>query len=136
MQPESLIDVLGTTIYERAVSLYKKNSILDIQEEGNTIIAKVQGSGINIYRVTLKAKKHGYEGRCNCPYGDLCKHIGALLLYLEDTSFGFPRYSVNGMSIVLDDDCMKTKDVNLRYIVLRQNCKLYTRWDDKGSILF
>lgn len=47
------------------------------------------------------------------------------------------RYSVAGMSVVVDGDCMSrdTSDT-IRYLILRQNCKLYTRWDDPGSILF
>lgn len=50
---------------------------------------------------------------------------------------GGTRYSVDGMSVVVDGDCMSrdTSDT-IRYLILRQNCKLYTRWDDPGSILF
>lgn len=52
--------------------------------------------------------------------------------------FGAMLYSIKGMSTVLDDDCMskaENKDV-LKYFVLRENCKLYTRWDDDGSLVF
>jgi hypothetical protein len=52
--------------------------------------------------------------------------------------FGAMLYSIKGMSIVLDNDCMSKseyKDV-LKYLVLRENCKLYTRWDDDGSLVF
>ena len=41
------------------------------------------------------------------------------------------------MSTVIDDDCM-SKDNNeaLKYIVLRENGKLYCRWGDEGSLIF
>lgn len=57
---------------------------------------------------------------------------------LERLPFGAIRYSVNGISTVVDDDCMST-DTNkeeMKYLILRENCKLYTKWDDKGSLLF
>jgi len=56
---------------------------------------------------------------------------------LEVLPFGAMKYSVNGISTVLDIDCMseETKP-ELKYLILRQNCKLYSKWDDLGSILF
>jgi len=41
------------------------------------------------------------------------------------------------MSVVVDDDCMSTADKeDIKYLILRENCKLYTKWDDGGSLLF
>ena len=56
---------------------------------------------------------------------------------LEILPFGATRYSVNEISTVLDTDCMsgETKP-EIKYLILRQNCKLYSKWDDMGSILF
>jgi hypothetical protein len=56
---------------------------------------------------------------------------------LERLPFGAMRYSVHGISTVLDDDCMSVaaKDT-LKYLILRPNAKLYTKWDDPGSMLF
>jgi hypothetical protein len=56
---------------------------------------------------------------------------------LERLPFGAMRYSIRGMSTVVDDDCMSTevKD-SVKYLILRPNCKLYTKWDDEGSLLF
>lgn len=56
---------------------------------------------------------------------------------LEILPFGARKYSVQEMSVVLDDDCMsKNADRVLKYLILRPNCKLYSRWDDKGSLYF
>jgi sulfatase maturation enzyme AslB (radical SAM superfamily) len=73
------------------------------------------------------------------------EYIGAIDAYIAQAGraldvlpFGARRYSVDGISTVLDGDCMSTADSKdaIRYLVLRPNCKLYTRWDDPGSILF
>ena len=57
---------------------------------------------------------------------------------LEKLPFGARRYSVGGISTVIDGDCMTpdTEREGIRYLILQPNCKLYTRWDDPGSILF
>jgi len=61
---------------------------------------------------------------------------------LERLSFGAVRYSVNGISVVIDDNCMgETNDISevkedIKYLILRPNCKLYTRWNDTASLLF
>lgn len=56
---------------------------------------------------------------------------------LEVLPFGARRYSVDGMSTVVDDDCMSAVSKEcLRYAVLRPDCKLYSKWDDQGSLIF
>lgn len=57
---------------------------------------------------------------------------------LYSLPFGADVYSYQGMSIVIDDNCMNKGDNNdnIKYLVLRSNSKLYTQWDDEGSILF
>jgi hypothetical protein len=56
---------------------------------------------------------------------------------LELLPFGATKYSVDGMSVVVDVDCMSKETKNeLKYLVLKQDCKLYSKWDDLGSVLF
>jgi len=56
---------------------------------------------------------------------------------LELLPFGAMRYSLQNISTVLDDDCMNIKaKQTLKYLILRPDCKLYTKWDDPGSLLF
>ena len=56
---------------------------------------------------------------------------------LETLPFGQTRFDVDGLSTVLDDDCMSTEvKQELKYLILRPNCKLYTKWDSTGSLLF
>lgn len=56
---------------------------------------------------------------------------------LEILPFGARKYSVGGMSVVVDEDCMSKGSENaLKYLILRPNCKIYSRWDDTGSLYF
>lgn len=56
---------------------------------------------------------------------------------LEILPFGAIRYSLDGISIVYDTDCMseETKE-GLKYLILQPNCKLYSHWDDPASLIF
>jgi hypothetical protein len=56
---------------------------------------------------------------------------------LETVSFGATRYDVKGMSVLVDQDCMSTKvKDSVRYLILRPDCHLYTKWSTRGSLLF
>ncbi len=59
--------------------------------------------------------------------------------------FGAIKFSVNEMSCIIDGDSMNCMNSRLqpkkikeevKYLILRPNCKLYTHWDDEGSLLF
>lgn len=51
--------------------------------------------------------------------------------------FGPMAYSINGMSTVVDDNCMNKESYDqLKYVILRENGKLYCQWDDEGSLIF
>lgn len=52
--------------------------------------------------------------------------------------YGYDQYSVNGISVVVDEDCMneeKAEKEASKYFVLRPDCKLYDGWN-KADIIF
>lgn len=52
--------------------------------------------------------------------------------------YGYNQYSVNGTSVVIDEDCMnegKAGKETSKYFVLRPDCKLYDGWN-KEDIIF
>jgi len=56
---------------------------------------------------------------------------------LERLEYGQTRYSVHNVSVVLDDDCMsKEAKESLKYLILRPDCKLYSKWDSPASLVF
>lgn len=51
--------------------------------------------------------------------------------------FGAKMYNVKEMSICVDDDCMSEEPKDTyKYLILRENSKLYTRWETKSSLVF
>ncbi len=65
---------------------------------------------------------------------DIKKGQGEFLYLLP---FGGKVYSIDGMSTAIDDDCMSKSSVeSLKYVILRENGKIYCRWDDSGSLIF
>lgn len=58
-------------------------------------------------------------------------------IFLYKLPFGASVYSIDGMSTVIDDDCMsKENNESLKYCILRENGKLYAQWDNEGSLIF
>ena len=51
--------------------------------------------------------------------------------------YGFTQYDVHGVSTVIDDNCMAKDNISdIKYLILRPNGHLYTRWDMRGSLVF
>ena len=51
--------------------------------------------------------------------------------------YGALQYDVQGMSVVVDKDCM-SKEItgDYKYLILQPNCKLYSQWDMPASLIF
>lgn len=78
------------------------------------------------------------ESHCNIykddDYFQYIKMNGTLL---ETLPYGMAKYSLEGVGTVADSDCMaKNNNDEIRYLILRPDCHLYTRWDDPASIIF
>ena len=56
--------------------------------------------------------------------------------------YGAIKYSLHGMAVVVDNDCMakgKLPDAEkdaYKYLILQPDCKLYSQWDDPASLIF
>lgn len=47
----------------------------------------------------------------------------------------YPKYQVGGVTIVIDDDCMSERSIGeIRYLILRSDCNLYSKWDTASSL--
>lgn len=69
--------------------------------------------------------------------GDIKSYIVGNGTVLGHLVFGAIKYGIFGMSTVIDDDCMsQTPKEEYKYLILRPNCKLYSRWDDPASLIF
>lgn len=83
--------------------------------------------------------KHQYSDKAFVRLHSYIQEKGRML---ERLPFGAIRFSIESMSTVIDDDCMNSKveikdaSTAVKYLILRPDCHLYTKWDDKGSLLF
>lgn len=70
-------------------------------------------------------------------YNKLIKYVQENGKYLGNLPFGPKIYDIKEMSICIDSDCMaeEIKD-SYKYLILRENCHLYTNWATKASLVF
>ena len=78
------------------------------------------------------------ESHCNIyKDDDYFQYIKVNGARLETLPYGMIKYSLEGVGTVADNDCMaKNNTEDIRYLILRPDCHLYTRWDDPASIIF
>lgn len=74
-------------------------------------------------------------------YYDIAKYVVKNGKYLGNLPFGASIYDINEMSIVVDDNCMseineKSNSDVYKYLILRENGRLYSKWETKASLLF
>lgn len=58
--------------------------------------------------------------------------------YLDTLEYGADRYDYLGFSVVIDEDSM-AQEINkdaVKYLILRPNGHLYSKWDSKASLIF
>lgn len=56
---------------------------------------------------------------------------------IDELEYGRVKYDLLGMSVVIDDDCMSEEAKNVaKYLILRPNAKLYSKWETKASLIF
>jgi len=85
-------DIRGHTAggsFERGLQYLESGSVQSLkQTDDHTLKAKVQGTDVHPYLVTIQFNADDVTGvQCTCPYhgGTWCKHIVAVLLKMQDT---------------------------------------------------
>jgi MoaA/NifB/PqqE/SkfB family radical SAM enzyme len=70
-------------------------------------------------------------------YDRLVKQVEENGKFLGYLPFGPKIYDIDEMSVVVDDNCM-SKDIKstFKYLILRENAKLYFKWETKSSLIF
>ena len=70
-------------------------------------------------------------------YNELVEYVAKNGKFLGVLPFGPSIYDIDEMSICIDSDCMseEIKDT-YKYLILRENGKLYFRWDLRSSLVF
>jgi MoaA/NifB/PqqE/SkfB family radical SAM enzyme len=70
-------------------------------------------------------------------YDKLIEYVEKKGKFLGYLPFGPKIYDIDEMSVVVDDNCM-SKDIKstFKYLILRENAKLYFKWETKSSLIF
>ena len=72
--------------FDRGVEYMEDRAVRRLEKRGNVVMARVEGTTYQPYRVRVLLDKNGEvdEAGCNCPYdrGGWCKHIVAVLLVM------------------------------------------------------
>ncbi|WP_211463015.1 DEAD/DEAH box helicase [Collimonas silvisoli] len=84
-------DVLHQATYDRGQEYVRQRRVLAVEQDGDVLNARVQGSGSNIYQqeITLSVFRDtpDIDSVCSCPVGSNCKHVAAALIeYLQRPS--------------------------------------------------
>ena len=86
---QEILDAAEPKILERGKQYYKQGKILSLEKNRTGgCLAAIAGNG-EIYSVAVQQDRDGHVTAmsCNCPYasGDLCKHMVAVLLALQNS---------------------------------------------------
>jgi hypothetical protein len=145
-------------IKDEGFNLRMSINLLDIYDEHapNQIIQRCKDLGAN--QITFRkmyCPKKGYNPQAEWVKEHSCKEskVKEIREFIRGTAqnghqdgngkllyqlpFGAFVYSIMDMSVVLDDNCMGQEEtISLKFVILRENGKLYSQWDDFGSLIF
>lgn len=70
-------------------------------------------------------------------FNEIVEYVRSSGTAVSRLPYGFIQYDVNGISTVIDDNCMDKNNIeDMKYMILRPNGHLYSKWDLKGSLVF
>ena len=93
---------------------------------------KIYASGEN--EKTTWIKQHQFD---EIKFIDIQQYVKNHGIPIRKLPFGAILYDVNGVGVVVDDDCMAEHNIEeMRYAILRANNHLYSNWNLKGSLIF
>ena len=78
------------------------------------------------------------ENRASSEYMDgLKEYIKKNGKIIDKNFLNVPRYSIQNISTILDEDCMSQEIAdNYRYLIIKEDCHIYTKWQEPASLLF
>ncbi|MCF7854043.1 MAG: DEAD/DEAH box helicase [Candidatus Pacebacteria bacterium] len=88
-----LKELAGPSSWQNGRQAFEKGAVLDLRKSGKVFEARVANVHGRFERVTIRAKKNGFETRCSCPWKAslFCEHTVASLLQFEEEIPGVER---------------------------------------------
>jgi len=107
------------------------------------VVVKCRSTNKELVAGTLIGASNSYitvkvENSCSESFlNDLELHIKDKGNFIGELEYGQEQRSYDGVSYVFDSDCMaKGQKQTMKYLILRPDCRLYSKWDDKASLIF
>lgn len=73
-----------SSIFSRGKSYYQDDYVFDVKQNvANMVTARVKGSYDNSYEVKIYKEGADLRAKCDCPYDNVCKHIVATLISIN-----------------------------------------------------
>jgi len=81
LTPDDVRDIFGSKIFARGEDYYDSDTVHDVvmTSDKTSLTAMVEGN--SDYEIHILAEHRKVTGSCNCPYGGMCKHQVAVLLF-------------------------------------------------------
>jgi uncharacterized Fe-S cluster-containing radical SAM superfamily enzyme len=120
------------------VNDYDKYSVEEVIERCNELGAD-QVTFRKLYKSDLNNEiDHWIEENASEKfYDELVEYVKKNGRFLGVLPFGPSIYDIKEMSISIDSDCMSQQPKDTyKYLILRENCKLYFLWNTKSSLIF
>jgi uncharacterized Zn finger protein len=92
---DKIRDCCTASIYRRGEDYYESDAVSQLSFNHEQTVLKAIVEGNDDYAVTIALDNGKISGSCTCPYGGVCKHIVATMLYINDDSTEFEIESVS-----------------------------------------
>lgn len=142
------VKTLCSDIKKYGFNLRLSLNMLDVMFPGTTSVPQLfaKGQVLEADQITLRkmyadvSTKEGRWVMANDLPDTLWSRVHdyvAMLTIIDRLEYGRDKRIFGGMSIVIDNDCMSERPSEVaKYLILRPNAKLYSRWDTKSSLIF
>ena len=130
-------ETFESIILMRGYNIYVQGNVSNIKKDGNVVTADVYGS--RKYKVHVEIVDNIYlHGGCSCPYSEGrfdCKHIAALLYYLNNEENTIQTTNKNDLSDIINQVPVNNLKEFLQDI-LSSNSQLYNKFRVEFSDYF
>ena len=84
LSDDEIRDCCSSSVFNRGEDYFDTDSVYQATYNREKTLLKAIVSGSEEYAVTIVLAEGKVSGSCTCPYGDVCKHLVATLLYAAD----------------------------------------------------
>ena len=116
---EDIQECCDLKIYHRGIEYYNNSNVREVIYDSSIKVLKTEVEGNSNYIVKITLDQGEVSGSCSCPYGDVCKHIIATLLYAinDDSEFEIIPESKSNENLTKQYLQSLTKDALIRLVI-------------------